>query len=524
MTGTAIVAGTALRLAWAAWVDAGNDESYYGLFARHLDWSYFDHPPLLALIEAAGLALTGGRGSVAALAPRLGFVLAFAGSTWLMARLATRCYGPRAGAVAAWALNAAGYFGLIVGGSALPDGPLVFFWLLALERLAAAREDPDRLGPWIGVGLAWAGAFLSKYHAAFLPLGLVVDLMIDPAARRRLRWRGPMVAGLIGLVGLAPVVGWNARHAWASFAFQGGRALGTPAWRPAALASALVAPWFYLFPWIGIPLIVAAARAVRRARRDPTGRAERFLLAQAIGPWLTFALVACARPVLPHWPLVGTLALFPILGRDWAMLPPRRLGRRLATVAALLIAAAVLAIGQARAGWLAPWPDRLDPTAEALGWDRLAAELDRLGLLDRPGTFLFTGHWYTSGQLARAVGDRAPVLCYHAGDARGFASWSRPEDWVGADGILVADGRRSTEPACFARYFTRIEPLGTLPITRGGRTVRRLRLFRCVRQTQPFPFARGSSRRETGDGRREAGDTISRSRRPGASILPWPEP
>ena len=42
---------TALRLAWAAGLGPGNDEAYHYLFTVHRDWSYFDHPPMLAVVE-----------------------------------------------------------------------------------------------------------------------------------------------------------------------------------------------------------------------------------------------------------------------------------------------------------------------------------------------------------------------------------------------------------------------------------------------------------------------------------------
>src|SRR4051794_1711631 len=80
-----------LRLVWAASLGPGNDEAYHYLFTVHRDWSYFDPPPMLALVASAGVALAGGVVSVLSL--RLGFVLLFAGSTWLMARLASRFYG-----------------------------------------------------------------------------------------------------------------------------------------------------------------------------------------------------------------------------------------------------------------------------------------------------------------------------------------------------------------------------------------------------------------------------------------------
>src|SRR3954447_10052579 len=111
---------TLLRLAWATCLDAAIDEPYYFQYIQHLDWSYFDHPPMVALVSAAGVALSGDAFSLLGL--RVGFIALFAGSTWLMARLTARYYGPRAGVLAALALNISGYFGMGVGTIAQPDG------------------------------------------------------------------------------------------------------------------------------------------------------------------------------------------------------------------------------------------------------------------------------------------------------------------------------------------------------------------------------------------------------------------
>ena len=165
---------TLLRLAWAAGLGPGNDEAYHYLFTVHRDWSYFDHPPMLAVVEMLGMAMAGGSASTFGL--RLGFIALFAGSTWLMAGLTSRFYGPRAGFLAAFALNVSAYYTAAAGTFALPDGPLLFFWLLTLDRLARALEAPRGLWPWVAVGLAWGGALLSKYHAVFLPVGALLYL------------------------------------------------------------------------------------------------------------------------------------------------------------------------------------------------------------------------------------------------------------------------------------------------------------------------------------------------------------
>ena len=128
---------------------------------------------MLAWVETVGLAVAGSPFSAVAL--RAGFIVLFAGSTWLLWRIAGRWYGPWAGFYAALALNLTGYYGLAASTFALPDGPLLFFWLLTIDRLGLALEQPRRTVPWLWVGLAWGGAMLSKYHAIFLPAGTLLS-------------------------------------------------------------------------------------------------------------------------------------------------------------------------------------------------------------------------------------------------------------------------------------------------------------------------------------------------------------
>ena len=123
-----------------------------------------------------------------------------------------------------------------------------------------------------------------------------------------------------------------------------------------------------------------------------------------------------------------------------------------------------------------------------VGWETIAREVRRRGLLDAPGRFVFTGNWHVSGQLARALGPGVPVACYREDDARGFASWSDPADYVGRDGVLVSFDDRSAEPECYGRWFRRIEPAGRFDVVRDGEPIRTVRLFLCRSQTMPFPF------------------------------------
>ncbi|WZO95896.1 glycosyltransferase family 39 protein [Isosphaeraceae bacterium EP7] len=508
-----IAASGLARLAWAANLGLGNDEAYHYLYTVHPALSYFDHPPMLALVAAVGPLLGGGNASEIML--RLGFIVMFAGSTWLLARLASRAYGPWAGFYAALALNVSAYHTAAASTFVLPDGPLLFFWLLTLDRLAAALESPrTSLLPWAWVGLAWGGGMLSKYHAALLPMGTLLYILVEPSARSWLKRPGPYLAAALGLLLFSPVLIWNAEHGWASIAFQGGRAVGSLTPRPDMLAKAIGLQALYLFPWIFLPLCLALAGAVRCLKAGPSTDAEsrlrKFLACLAVLPLGLFAAISCLKPVLPHWALVGFLSLFPAVGAAWAARSearPARMRREVGLMAALPLVIVLAVLAHLRMGiFQSKGADEstsmglvassADPTLDMIGWDRVADELSRRGLLDDPETFLIASSWYRGGQLAYALRGRSnkPVLCYNqAPNSRGFGYWSRPEDYVGRDGIFMAINRRSTEPGYLDRWFRRIEPIGSFQISRRGSPVRTVDLYRCVGQKKPFPYAPADS-------------------------------
>jgi hypothetical protein len=360
------------------------------------------------------------------------------------------------------------------------------------------------------------------------------------------------LAVAIGLLAFSPVLAWNAAHGWASFAFQGGRAVGGPRLRPEVALASVLGQALYLFPWIWLPLVGVLGRGIQSwwlSRNGPGANdvtsdpeadaaqvrgvalpspdheiqvpAERFLVAHAVLPLGVFFGVAWFRDVLPHWSMVGYLSLMPMLGNTWVrrwVENPRKAFRRAAIMAGVPLVVAAFGILQVEAGLLQKGaPGRLgvvaplqDPSVDLYGWDEVARELRARGLVNRPDTFLFTSKWYYSGQIAFALQGDGPVLCYSPSDPHGFAQWSRSEDWVGRDGILVVVNASTTEPAAFDRWFEAIEPLGEFAVERAGGPVRKVHLYRCVRQTKPFPLdgsragtarARVASRQMFGDNR-----------------------
>jgi 4-amino-4-deoxy-L-arabinose transferase-like glycosyltransferase len=481
-----ILAGALFRLGWGAAMETSNDEAYHYLYTTHADLSYFDHPPMTAWVAEAGLFLCGGW--VHPVSLRLGFVLVFAAASWVLARWTSRSFGPWAGVYAAALLNVSGYYAA-AGGFALPDVPSLFFSLLTMWALTEALvAQPGRFVPWVWVGLAFGCALLSKYYAVFLPAAAVLYVLVTPGGRRVLLSPGPYVAVAIGFAMFAPVLVWNAANGWASFRFQSGRAVGT-GFSPAGVAAFTLGPVLYLLPWVWYPLISALAVRVRHFRS--TAGTERLIVCLSVVPLCFFAVVACNRWVLLHWAIIGFLPLYPLAGAklaEFAETAPRWVRRWMTFMVAAVVVGAVVGFAHARFGVFQSSFEGKDPLTDISGWESVADELKARGIVGRPNTFIFTSKWFQSGQLAFAIREANPVLCYSPGDARGFAFWSRPDEWVGWDGYLVTTETTDWEAQMVAPYFTRVKKVAEFPMTRGGAPFRTVKVWKCVKQKYPFPY------------------------------------
>lgn len=74
-----------LNLLQAGFTQLDPDEAYYWIYAQHLDWGYFDHPPAAALLIKLGTFLLPGE-----LGLRFFIVLANALTLWVIWDLADR--------------------------------------------------------------------------------------------------------------------------------------------------------------------------------------------------------------------------------------------------------------------------------------------------------------------------------------------------------------------------------------------------------------------------------------------------
>jgi 4-amino-4-deoxy-L-arabinose transferase-like glycosyltransferase len=344
-----IGASAVLRLIIADMMGLGIDESYMVAAGRHLQLSYFDHPPLSWWLAWGAAQLFGSDTGVVV---RLPFIALFALSTWLMYRLGEVLFSARSGLWAAVTFNCAPIFGVTTASWVLPDGPLDCALLGATLCLVRALPSGDRRW-WIGVGVCSGLALLSKYTAGLSIAGIGLYLLTQPGDRRWLFRFEPYAAALIALGLFSPVLIWNAQHEWISFAFQGGRAGGAQL-HPIAPFVALAGEALFLLPWIWLSLVLVLVKA---ARSGPARSGEWLLCCLGAVPIVVFSVIALWSNdrVAFHWAAPGYLMLFPLLGRPVAASLARgdRLTRFWLTgTAVLVVGASLLVASEVRWNWL----------------------------------------------------------------------------------------------------------------------------------------------------------------------------
>ena len=465
-----ILLTTLLRLAFAAVIGLGVDESYMVAAGRDLSLGYFDHPPAAWWLSWASTNLFQ---TEAPLAARLPFILLFALTTWLIAKIGTEIGGPKAGFWAAVTLNLSPVFSVTSGGWVLPDGPLdcalagAAFCLI--RALPAQRTTAIRY--WAGAGICGGLAMFSKYSAVLTIGGAFLFLILDKDHRAWLRRPHPYIAGVIALLIFSPVIAWNATHDWVSFAFQGARASGIRI-RPWLTPMTLGGEALFVLPWFWFPMMVLGIKAFRESPR------EKFLAWLAAPPILGFALIAAwsSQRVLYHWAAPGYLMLFPLLGRFVAESWDLRVVRTMIAGTAALVLICVTVIGtQIQTDWLRATMPAKDPTAEGLDWISVRDDLTARSLLPR-GTVVGVPNWRDAGKIAHALGPDVTVICL-SDDARQFGFAFPARRWTGTDILLLTSGPLAPS---LQDQFERIDPLPSTAVTLRGRTLKTIGVARGI--------------------------------------------
>lgn len=531
-----MLGGLFVRTLVAIWLFPGFDEAYYYLYSRHLSWSYFDHPVMVALTTGVGWWLTG---IISPLTIRIGALLMYGLSLWLLYLVATRLFSPAVGQMTVALATLMPLMTIAFGILTSPDNGLIMFWsatlLMAAWEFFPLDSRYDRYG-WVKetykptwrlalLGVTVGLACLSKYHGFVLGLSLVGFCMTCSPYRGALRSQWTLVALVLFILTLFPLWYWNSQHDWISFRFQLLMRFDGDTGSNTFSLLQMIAYWLmsiaYLFPLIGFPLWWVTFREMFQQAQlylSPTLSWDEarehyrrlFILWLSLPIMVGFTLLGGKQQIFPAWPAPGYWGMTMLLAAHavtWQRQRPRLIRRWLWGSGFLLVPLLAIALLHLQLGLLQKpgdyslfggfVPVKQDGSTELIDTGqfnrRLAAQPEVMVALNE-AAFVFTNEYYLGGYLDMAIHPLVdvPVTAFSQ-DPRGFAFWFNQQDWLGGDAVYITIERFVDDSTIIEAYkplFESIEPLTTLSLQRGGEVTETFHIFKArdFLETYTYPY------------------------------------
>lgn len=198
-----------LKLALAYFLPMSGDEAYFIIWAKHLDFGYYDHPPMVGWLLYAMRFIGDGE-----LIMRLPAVLVSTAVGIGIHRLLKPLDADRAALVAMiFLISPVNIMDVLI----TTDTPLILFAFVSVYALVRALQH-NRPSWYLLSGIALGLAFLSKYFAVLLGLAYLAFFVFT--AQRKARWSGFLILVLAAMPFVAVNVYWNYTHCWDNILFN----------------------------------------------------------------------------------------------------------------------------------------------------------------------------------------------------------------------------------------------------------------------------------------------------------------
>jgi len=486
-----LIANCCVRLLVALGLPLFHEEAYFWEWSRFPSIGYLDYPPMVAWI--IGL-FTRPFGNHAPILVRAGALLLGTGNLVLIYTLGLQIFNrtvARRALLLALCLPMLNIVGIVM----LPDGPLVFFHLLALNLLVSAiRTDGKRR--WYLGGVALGAELLSKLTAVFTVVSLFLFLAVCPAQRVWLRRKEMYVAILLAIVVFSPFLYWNLTHDWASVRLQlwerhqegfgpGLAKLGEFLFEQLANTSP-----FLVIPLVGCLFVSTANLPV------PWQGWYRLMRYQSLTILGFFLVVGTMAQTHPQWTVLAYPTAAITLAVLWTSVPNHRLvrglkwwigfsyGTSLLAAGLLLLGASVVSPGTLKDLGGPLGPGLVKGQLRLVGWSDLRQQLEPFmrQVASDDQARLFVNGYHRAAQLSFHH-EGEPVInvdaYLHKGKGTGNAQWYYlpPERVDGTSGIYVAD-LHAISDGNLRLLFASAEELGIIEQRSAGHVLGQYRIFR----------------------------------------------
>ena len=302
-----IIITTLLRLIAATFSELGNDEVYYWTYAQHLQWNYFDHPPMVAIwirLFTGNLTL-----EKFELFIRLGSIVGCIISTIFIFLIGKNIHSEKAGWFGACLYNASIYASIMAGIFILPDSPQMIFWTGSLYLLIKVIKYPARWIHWILFGICTGLCIMSKVHGIFLWFGFGLYILFQK--REYLKNPRLYISIILTAIIISPILLWNISNHFITYKFHSERAVSN-IFHPNffGLTREIYGQFLYSNPF-NVIVIVSALIAWHKRKMN---HFELLTLYNFIAiPMISvFIVMSFFGDTLPHWSGPAYIALIPI--------------------------------------------------------------------------------------------------------------------------------------------------------------------------------------------------------------------
>ncbi|MFZ4463234.1 MAG: ArnT family glycosyltransferase [Bacteroidales bacterium] len=487
-----------IRAFLAFWLELGNDEVYYTLYARFPDWSYFDHPPVLGCL----MQLTTLNGWLnQEFFYRLSSVILFTFNTLLVFSIGRTIRSERSGLFAAILYQTSIYSFVITGIFILPDTPQSFFWIgslwLIINAIKLGSDSYKAHRYFMLAGLALGLGMISKYTTVFFWLGIVAYIILYD--RNWLKKFPLYISLLISIICLFPLVYWNYQNDFISFGFHTGRvSIHERGLRFDYFLSEFAGEILYSNPMNFIVIILALV-ALLSGKPILIEPYKRIFLWLSLPLILTFLFFSLFRATLPHWtgPAYQTL-LFPAAAwLDYRMEIKKRNFPGI-LIAAIIMLLGILFVGSLQIKWgLIPMKTEKsgqklgenDVTLDMYGWRMLKEPFEKIRKeAEINGTMpeaarLMGENWFPLSHFDFYVAKplEMNVVAHGNLDRIHIYHWinqkQKPIE-VGEDFWYMTTSRDFKDPiTLFGNDFNNIVSYDTIPIERNGEIVKNVFVY-----------------------------------------------
>jgi Dolichyl-phosphate-mannose-protein mannosyltransferase len=491
-----IFVATLVRCVLASVTGLGNDEAYYVSYAQHLQWNYFDHPPMVALwIRLSTINLYVQQYE---LFVRLGAVLSAAGCTWLLFKTATMLHSAKAGWIASLLYSGSVYASVIAGTFILPDSPQMLFWCWALYWVAKISiADAKGYANWLLFGVAAGLCVMSKIHGCFLWFGMGLYVII--CKRDWLRLPQLYLAFLITLLIVSPIFTWNWQNDFITWRYHSQRVVVEQfSFNKDGFLRELMGQLLYNNPF-NVCIVAMALISLKRKRQAVSSPISQYLL---IGLPMIFLLlgIAAFRDTLPHWsgPAWCTLLLPAAVwmaGMDEKVFEKRLRLVKLGILLQLLIIVAGVAAVNFYPGTMGSTSNTGtmgdgDATLDMYGWKRFAASFDSMRRADiasgkmNADAGIVCNKWFPAAHIDYYVTRYKKPLVTGMGelnDLHHYQWLNSRRDTVqrGGDAWCIVPSNNSFNvEEHYASFFMHIEKAAAIPGFRNNKIARYFTIYR----------------------------------------------